>query len=512
MKRSNVIILISCLIVVILGVIAAWQSNFWQVSHLLSDDAYYYFQLARNAAGGLGTSLDGLNHTNGFHALWMVILIGIYKIFPDYLAISIALSISALIGGLVIYIIGWLLKRFSVSDGWLAICLGLLVFNPWLTLQWVNGLETSIATLGLVIFWFYIVKIWQKKDLTIKSLIIVSALGSVAALGRTDAAIIAAPVLIWLWWQSSRHSGIGRWLVNAGVMIATVLIIQAPWIIWNYQNFGTLMQSSGQSFSYTNHQLLLIPQGHSLIIYIKGIILGSWNAVKIAWQTFVSPLVYLIALAYIILIRLKLKAVVPRLPMVSLISCLGLGIVLHAAVHGTIRWAVRPWYFVPLIIFIVLIIGYLSSGLPKIIFNKLVRYGLVAVSILSLLIGIPKVLAEYQNQASMYQVAQWINQHVAINEKVGSFNSGIYAYFSNRTIINLDGLVNNQAAWALQHQQLWDFTKQAQLNYLIDFDRYITYRYAWSWGEPNWQKKLGEPQVLIDGIKGKILLYKFSQL
>lgn len=509
MKKHNIIILTASLLVTVVGLILAWQSNVWQVSHLLSDDAYYYFQLARNAAYGLGTSLDGINHTNGFHALWMVILIGVYKIFPVSVGINVALTVSAVLGGFSIVILGKLLRRLLITDGWLVICLGLIVLNPWLTLQWVNGLETTVATLALVSFWYYVIKIWQEKHLTPKSLIIVSVLASLAALGRTDAVIIVAPVLIWLWWKSSCHVGIGRWLVNAGVMIAAVLIIQAPWIIWNYQNFGTLMQSSGQSFSYTNHQLLLIPQGHSLIIYIKGIILGSWNAVKIAWQTFTSPLVYLIALIYLILIRFKLKTAAWALPLAGLVVCLGLGVILHLAVHGAIRWAVRPWYFVPLIIFIVIMIGYLSSGLPKIKSNKIISYSLIIMSILSFLAGVPRVLAEYNNQAGMYQAAQWLKQNISVNEKVGSFNSGIYAYFSNRTIINLDGLVNNQAAWALQHRQLWDFTKQAELNYLIDYDRYITYRYAWSWGEEGWLDKLGEPQVIFSNQDNKILLYKF---
>jgi hypothetical protein len=46
-----------------------------QVLSLTNDDAYYYFQIARNAAHGRGISFDGLAPTNGFHPLYFAVLV-----------------------------------------------------------------------------------------------------------------------------------------------------------------------------------------------------------------------------------------------------------------------------------------------------------------------------------------------------------------------------------------------------------------------------------------------------
>ena len=42
----------------------------------LADDAFYYFQIARHVAQGLGPTFDGLAPTNGFHPLYLLILSG----------------------------------------------------------------------------------------------------------------------------------------------------------------------------------------------------------------------------------------------------------------------------------------------------------------------------------------------------------------------------------------------------------------------------------------------------
>ena len=39
------------------------------------DDAFYYFQIARNIATGHGSSFDGIHHTNGYHPLWMLVCV-----------------------------------------------------------------------------------------------------------------------------------------------------------------------------------------------------------------------------------------------------------------------------------------------------------------------------------------------------------------------------------------------------------------------------------------------------
>jgi hypothetical protein len=41
------------------------------------------------------------------------------------------------------------------------------------------------------------------------------------------------------------------------------------------------------------------------------------------------------------------------------------------------------------------------------------------------------------------QAAEWVRQNAAASDRIGSWNAGTFAYFSHRTVVNLDGLVND---------------------------------------------------------------------
>ena len=45
-----------------------------------SDDGFLYFQVARNLAAGHGFTFDGINPTNGFHPLWLLLITPIFAL------------------------------------------------------------------------------------------------------------------------------------------------------------------------------------------------------------------------------------------------------------------------------------------------------------------------------------------------------------------------------------------------------------------------------------------------
>ncbi len=64
-----------------------------------TDDAFYYFQVARNISEGKGSSLDGIHPSNGYHPLWMLILIPVFSLahFDLFLPLRLVVFISVLI-------------------------------------------------------------------------------------------------------------------------------------------------------------------------------------------------------------------------------------------------------------------------------------------------------------------------------------------------------------------------------------------------------------------------------
>ena len=57
----------------VLFILLAFQTPVRLVRYL-SDDAFYYFQVAQNLAAGQGPTFDGLTRTTGFHPLYALLL------------------------------------------------------------------------------------------------------------------------------------------------------------------------------------------------------------------------------------------------------------------------------------------------------------------------------------------------------------------------------------------------------------------------------------------------------
>jgi hypothetical protein len=90
-----------------------------------------------------------------------------------------------------------------------------------------------------------------------------------------------------------------------------------------------------------------------------------------------------------------------------------------------------------------------------------------------------------KNQLEMKAVATWMNDNLAIPQKIGVFNAGIQNYFSRHIVINLDGLVNDDAYKAMARHELWNFIQRERITYIADYDVYMTYRYKSFFGIPS---------------------------
>ena len=70
--------------------------------YVIADDAYYYFTIARNAAAGLGPTFDTIAPTNGFHPLYLILLIPVWSLgslisTDPWLHVHLALSLDSLL-------------------------------------------------------------------------------------------------------------------------------------------------------------------------------------------------------------------------------------------------------------------------------------------------------------------------------------------------------------------------------------------------------------------------------
>ena len=71
------------LIIVVMSVhiyVAFSAPHNFSLRWFVRDDAYYYFKVAQNVSEGRGSTFDGLNPTNGYHPLWMLVCVPIFAL------------------------------------------------------------------------------------------------------------------------------------------------------------------------------------------------------------------------------------------------------------------------------------------------------------------------------------------------------------------------------------------------------------------------------------------------
>ncbi len=448
----------------LLRLIIAWLPVETLITHTLPDDAFIYFVIARNIGAGLGATFDGIKATNGFHPLWALLIAPVFRLVaePD-LAIHIALSLGAVCDVAAGILAGQVVSQLT-EDKRIAplITLGLYAFNPRVVQESVNGLETGLALLalaGCVAVWARVVASPRTRSQSV----LFGALAGLTFLARSDLAVIVALLFLVLLYKGQTSN-----VVWAGL---AAIIVVAPWLIWSQWQVGTLVQSSG----------VAIP---SLAAYRIQTSTDFGNL----WNSFLFPIVnyglrysliypgvaVLAAVIGVLFLRWprvgpRMSAAFPALLWVPLIGAFAI-----VLLHTFVRWYPRGWYFVPLAWACTLVAGPLfARGLAAPIGARLGRWMIVMLAVIVVAQG-ARMLGEpeYPAQADMRAGADWLAANTEPNEIVGAFNAGIYAYYSGRTVLNLDGLVDWGAIEARQEKRLLDYFAERGGTLVIDHADY----------------------------------------
>jgi uncharacterized membrane protein len=133
-------------------VLIAWLPEDLLVGPICADDCFLYLNIARHLALGHGPTFDGLHLTNGFHPLYMTVLVPLATLFPEpsetllHLALTFLATCSVLTA-IPLYLIG---RQLWAAETGLAVGLFWL-FNPWVLV--VALLGTEVALCALLVTW-----------------------------------------------------------------------------------------------------------------------------------------------------------------------------------------------------------------------------------------------------------------------------------------------------------------------------------------------------------------------
>ncbi|MBK8821895.1 MAG: hypothetical protein IPN58_04585 [Anaerolineales bacterium] len=170
------------------------------------DDAYYYFKVAQNITQGLGSTFDGINLSNGYHPLWMIVCIPIFALarFDLILPLRVLLVVMALFNAATAVLIYRLVKEnLSLSAAYLAASFWAFNLNIHATV-YETGLETPLAAFTIVLFIYKLSqfeKEWQPKGakpVTAHQISLLALIAVMVMFSRLDLVFIAILGGLWI--------------------------------------------------------------------------------------------------------------------------------------------------------------------------------------------------------------------------------------------------------------------------------------------------------------------------
>jgi hypothetical protein len=107
--------------------------------------------------------------------------------------------------------------------------------------------------------------------------------------------------------------------------------------------------------------------------------------------------------------------------------------------------------------------------------------------------------APYLAQPAMYQAARWIAANLPPDARLGAQNSGIFQYYSEHVVINLDGKLNHEIIPVLERRELASYLQAQDIDYIVDLagvGEYIEF-YSSSMSEAPPHYEISAPQKLL---------------
>jgi 4-amino-4-deoxy-L-arabinose transferase-like glycosyltransferase len=504
------------------------------VAKVTPDDAYYYLQTAREIVHGGGASLDGIHSANGFHPLWLALLLPLGRLGRDGMVHG-ALALGAVIDTVTILALGWAVAALS-RRAW--VCLtaaAFYAFSPAMVFSATSGMESSVSLLCLVLL-FGLVLRWEAGavmgDRYWAALGVVAGL---AALARTDNLVLIAPVFALFLFRAGRRL---RPVLMAGGIAVVVLL---PWFAWNSVAFQTPLQVSGRAGQLVAHTVYDPAGTRSFgddVEHAGGLLKETFLSTIPDTYFFAKPVLSkpgpaarpvlgvavaaLLAAACVAAARVTEARRIARSNLPSL-ATFGVGFLALVAVHAGLRWHAREWYFVAAVplaaLFLALALEMVATLVAARPASAVRVAGLAPLAIVALLMGVQLYegadtwdQSRYYWQPDILEAARWVRVSTPADARVVGLNVGLLAYFDGRTTTNLDGVMNVEAFHALQDRRLLAYVDDLQPDYLVDYDTFIFGLYGTFWGGDIERRlrpvaSFGGPQTLF----GPYRVYRFSQ-
>jgi arabinofuranosyltransferase len=219
-------------LVLVVGLVAVFPFR-----NFAGDDAYISFRFARNLADGAGFSFNPFQPTYGSTSpLWVFLLAGLYKLGTPMLFAAHFLSYVFVGLSLLVF---WHVSRLYVSGTAYAVLATLLLaFDPWFMKWGMSGMENGLALFLLLTGWWVQLRLRDSGRLNFLS----PLLWALATLARPEMALLFGLGFV----DNLLHERRRR---TANALVAIVLFagVYGPWLLYAYDQFGTIVPNTIQA-------------------------------------------------------------------------------------------------------------------------------------------------------------------------------------------------------------------------------------------------------------------------
>jgi hypothetical protein len=483
----------------------AWLPIELTIPHFLHDDFFYALKLAQNVLDRGTISFDGTSPTNAPLPMWLGVCMGAEAVCGPMLAIHAVLTVAAFLHLLQAYLVFHLLAA-TCSRTIAHLATFFYLFNFRVIACNLCGLEAPLQGFMVLLVFYFLLRC--RKPLTGSSAAGCGLLLGLAAMTRLDLILLGAILIAWLLLDRALAGGGFRARVRLSATLAgTALAVVSPWVIRTAFRSGSLLPSTLSALNLFKFQQfhLRMPLHYNLEVLRAKLSLAGAQLSDTANLFGLWPFIYAHdfdgrlcgVLIVALLAAITCGMWLTRHGSGHVLRCVLFAYALtHMAYYFTFA-VLEMRYLFPFCIAVVVVAASTASDLLQRFPGRLASRrmaGLYAIVIVNA--AVAGGFAWFHNQGAasshalniaLYDMARWIRMHTDERAVIGSWNGGILGYFSGRTVVNLDGLVNDEAIAAMRERRLASYIRQRNINYLADVNGQIEMFMRHFSGQPRWR-------------------------
>ncbi len=427
----------------------------------LVDDAFYYFVIARHFPEfnpGIASS--------GFHPLYAMLASLIQPRFEPATAILCCLAVLALANSACVMVLYRCVNRVAPQPVALICAMGWAA-NAKIHALAMTGVETMLAVLAVLVFFDRFVRlVADDASGQVRAMASLGACLGVSFWARMDAPLWLAPAAVLVFATAVRN----RRFRAVSALALTALGLPLIWI-------GYILALTGSAFPTSGAALRVLRAANETHLSAldgwassAAVVLGYFN------QYFAGGRTPVWALATAIGVLCALVHFRPAREPSGLgrfAAVVGLGSVTWAAYYIFYLGGFRIWYGLYLAIPVyALCVPLLARATLAVVPGGRLALAITTVCVLafSLTSGSAPIAPHEYDKYQAALVANKVLRDLPDTARIGSFNAGVYNFFTDREVINLDGVVNPGALAAHRDRDIAGYMRELDIAYLIEHD------------------------------------------